>query len=424
MRVGLFASPRLSGEGQGEGRLLASPRPCVVIPDLIVKDRSAARAKRADGVAERVDGRRVWADSPPLKMVMRGDGHFKGRNRPPGRGLETPAARSPACFLFRGIDRVPNATWGLTEADVTRPMVMDCLRELLLLEPQVNKELERLTRVRKHQLRSSRIPAAVLPFSRLNERVTWSARLSVPLIGAAAARSSPWVVEMCDDDQMLALAPGAAVLVANDTLEPVARCGQWALLASEDVVANDGDLAAVMDSNGNRYLRRVWSDGENWILDVVNPVHPLPPVSIKKMDAPLRKVVGVLYEPMSKVSDGPGKITEWEPSGAVDISATIRKYHAIDVMGASLEPLARPGQKMLVGEKCENISDIRNATLAVVQTESVGNVIKRVYPTDRDLILASPNPVETIDLILLPQEDMLGIWPVCGVLFETSDECP
>jgi hypothetical protein len=144
------------------------------------------------------------------------------------------------------------------------------------------------------------------------------------------------------------------------------------------------------------------------------------------MGAPLRKVIGVLYEPTAKVSHRSDKIEEWEPSGAIDIPATIRKYRAIDVMGASIEPLARAGQKVLVGEKCDDLSNICNATLAVVQTrdEFVGNVIKRVYPTDRDLILVSPNPVETIDLILLPRSEIRGIWPVCGVLFETSDEAP
>ena len=38
------------------------------------------------------DGSRVWADSPTLEMVTRGDRRFKGRNRPPGRGEPMHAA--------------------------------------------------------------------------------------------------------------------------------------------------------------------------------------------------------------------------------------------------------------------------------------------------------------------------------------------
>jgi energy-coupling factor transporter ATP-binding protein EcfA2 len=149
------------------------------------------------------------------------------------------------------------ALHSLTEADVTKPMVEDCLERLLSLEQMVGKELERLERLRKHRLRGSHVPATLLPFSRLNERVTWSERLCIPFIGAAAARSNPWVVEMRDESQMLSLSAGAAVLVARDILEPVARYGQWVLLATEDIAPNDGDLVAAEDSGGNRYLRRV-----------------------------------------------------------------------------------------------------------------------------------------------------------------------
>ena len=141
------------------------------------------------------------------------------------------------------------------------------------------------------------------------------------------------------------------------------------------------------------------------------------------MDAPLRKIVGVLYEPTAKASRTTSLLSEWEESGAVDIQATIRRYHAIDVMGDSIEPLARSGQKVLVDEKCDDLDNIVSATLAVLQTDgAVGNVIKRVYPMDGSWILISPNPVETIDPILLPRKEIRAIWPVCGVLFETNDE--
>ena len=51
---------------------------------------------------------------------------------------------------------------------------------------------------------------------------------------------------------MLSISPGAAVLVAGDALDPVARFGQWALLASEEVAPNDEDLVAAEDTGANR----------------------------------------------------------------------------------------------------------------------------------------------------------------------------
>ncbi len=315
------------------------------------------------------------------------------------------------------------AVHSLTEAAVTKPMVEDCLRRLLSCEIQISKEFGRLERMRKRAMRGSRIPAAIVPFARLNDRATWPKHLGIPFIGAAAARSTPWTVEIGEEGHMLWISPGAAVLVAGDVLNPVAWYGQWALLAPEEIVPNDGDLVAAEGSDGNRYLRRVWPDGEHWTLEGINPVRPVPPVSVRKMDAPLRKIVGVLYEPTGIALRRTTTISEWEESGAVDIQATVGRYHAIDVMGQSIEPLARSGQKVLVGEKCDDLDSISGATLAVLQTDgAIGNVIKRVYPKDANWILISANPVEPIDPILLPRDAIRAIWPICGVLFESNDE--
>ncbi len=338
----------------------------------------------------------------------------------------TSTAQQKIVHALRGqtIARVLDpAMHSLTESAVTKPMVEDCLSSLLSLSTQIDKEFSRLERMRKRAMRGSRIPAAVVPFTRLNDRATWSAPLRVPFIGAAAARSSPWVVDIGDEGRLLSISPGAAVLVAGDVLNPVAWYGQWALLAPEDIAPNDGDLVAAEDSGGNRYLRRVWSDGERWTLEGINPVRPVAAVSVGKLDAPLRKIIGVLYEPTAKASRQSRAVSEWEESGAIDVQATIRRYRAIDVLGNSLEPLARPGQKVIVGERCHDLDSITNATLAVLETDgAAGNVIKRVYPKDGNWILVSPNPVEPIDPVVLPHDEVRAIWPLCGVLFESNDE--
>ena len=52
-------------------------------------------------------------------------------------------------------------------------------------------------------------------------------------MGASAAKSNPWSVELSSNGEMVQVSPGTAIQVAGDAMEPVARFGQWALLAEE-----------------------------------------------------------------------------------------------------------------------------------------------------------------------------------------------
>jgi hypothetical protein len=310
----------------------------------------------------------------------------------------------------------------MTEADVTKPMAEDCLAELLKCQATVDNELERLESERRRSLRGTMIPASIIQFASLPEEVTWDAGIGVRLIGAAAARSAPWAVDVSDEGERLNLLPGAGVLVSSDTLDPVARNGQWVLLAPEEVLPKDGDLVALNDAEGNRYLRRIWSDAENWVLQSVNPIHPVQSVLVAKQAAAARKVVGVVYEPFVSVSPSSGKIVEWLPHTKLD-PTKFEKCHAIQVEGDSLRPVAWPGQKVLVDEKYGALTEVRAGTLAVVETssEAVGNVVKRVFPQSDGCILVSPNPVDTIAPDVLSTADINSIRRVCGVRFETAD---
>jgi recombinational DNA repair ATPase RecF len=310
----------------------------------------------------------------------------------------------------------------LTEGDVTKPMAEDCLVELKKCEKKITSERNRLERRRKHALQGSMIPASVTEFPQLSASVTWNSDIGLSLIGAAAARSAPWTVDVSDDGDFIVLSPGVAVLVTADTMDPVARRGQWALLAAEDVLPDDGDLVAVSGADKNRYLRRIWSDGENWILQSVNPVDPLPSVLVVKTAASVRRLMGVVYEPLVPVSPSSGRTTEWLESERFDPDR-LAKYRTILVEGDSLRPLAWPGQKVLVDEKYGRLEDVHAGTLAVVETssEAIGNVIKRVFPRPDGWILVSPNPVDTIEPDILEPTDILSIRAVCGVLFETAE---
>ena len=64
---------------------------------------------------------------------------------------------------------------------------------------------------------------------------------------------------------------------------------------------------------------------------------------------------------------------------------------------------------------------VTSGDLVVLETEnqSVGNVIKRIFPVGEDLVLVSANPVEQHDPIVLKKAEVSRMWRVRGVLFET-----
>jgi hypothetical protein len=66
---------------------------------------------------------------------------------------------------------------------------------------------------------------------------------------------------------------------------------------------------------------------------------------------------------------------------------------------------------------------VPNASLAVVETsnEAVGNVVKRVFVGNRKWVLDSPNPVEPHEPIVLSEREIVAVWFLRGVLFETVD---
>jgi hypothetical protein len=311
-------------------------------------------------------------------------------------------------------------------------MVGECLNVLRECDGTFRSEIERLYDLKAHQRRQAAIasdaPAAPAPspsimlFKGPCPEATWSEPIAMHVVGRAAARRNGCVVDMSEAVWTMTLAPGAAVLVTSNTLEPVARPGQWALLASEDVLTADGDLAAV-DARDNHFLRRVWSDGPNWILESINPVLAIAPTCLPKGDVALRKLIGVLYEPIrtSKAGDGTTK-NEWQPRSDFPLDL-IGKLRAITIEGNSLDPVARHGQKVLVAEK-QSIREakVSKAGLAIFETTDEGQVIKRAFFGNRQWFLDSPNPVYPHDPIVLPEEKIIGVWPLHGVIFESSED--
>jgi SOS-response transcriptional repressor LexA len=250
--------------------------------------------------------------------------------------------------------------------------------------------------------------------------VTWLKSIEFPLIGATAAKSNPWSIELSTNGNRVRFGPGAAVQVASDSLEPVARFGQWALLAEEGDAVNDGDLVAARDEDGGRYLRRLWSDQRGWILQAINPVRPIPSLTAPKRLIGIRKIVGVLYSPPGVARPKPHDGVEWLPCSSLDADKELEHCQVIDVIGDSLDPIARSGQKVLVDQPLTNASSCRDGELAVVEftDDTMGSVIKRVFSGKDRWTLVSPNPVDCVAPMIVATKTVRNVWLVRGVLFD------
>jgi hypothetical protein len=314
------------------------------------------------------------------------------------------------------------AAHSMTEADVTKSMVEDCLLNLNEVSTTVTKELGRLDALRLRSLRSSVIDVNTVPFGNLDARVTWPNPITFALVGASAAKSNPWSVELSTICDSVQLSSGGAVQVASDSLEPVARFGQWVLLADEGTPLSDGDLVAVRDNDGGRYLRRLWSNERQWILQSINPTRPTPSVTIAKRNLGVRKIIGVIYSPLGVAKRKEGDGAEWLPCASLDAANVLSEYRAIDVQGDSLDPIARDGQQLLVDQPLADPLSCPEGELAVLEfvDDTEGSLVKRVFPGKERWTLVSPNPVDRLSPMIVLLNEIRAVWIVRGVLLDAS----
>ncbi len=306
-----------------------------------------------------------------------------------------------------------------TQVTVTRAMVESCLDRLTACDRLLREEITRLEDLRAREMRRTVIPSRILPFPTIPATASWSDEVEINVLGGAAARSGHYVVDLAGGMTTIALSGGSAVLVTCDALDPVAKKGQWILLGGDLTDQDHGALAAVATSEG-RFLRRVWPDRERWILQSVNPVDPVASLSVPKMSASAKRVIGVIYKPETFLASTSSD--EWCPHGR-GVLSELRSSNAIHVLGDSLAPIALTGQKVLVDQPLTHVADVPKGALAVVETTSgdVGLVIKRVFLDGNNCVLLSPNPVDAIAPIIVPTEEITRIWPLRGVLFEAQE---
>ena len=313
---------------------------------------------------------------------------------------------------------------GATDHEVTKPVVVDQFNLLRKCEKQVGNELKRLENLRLHGLRMRPVRFGVVEFPNLPSPANWNQPITIKHLGRAAAKEDSVVIDSVELSMNIEIDCFAAVLVVGDTLDPVAKRGQWVLLGPDDESVTDGCLAAVLTGDDKRLLRRVWPDGEQWLLESINPVTRIAVEPTPMDTAALRKIKGVVFEPRQEISAetlaGGG---EWLESDGLT-SHDISRLHAITVEGNSLEPIASKGQLVLIGQGTTvSYSKVSRGSLAVLETKDpkVGNVIKRVFQSDDDWTLVSPNPVDPHDPLRVACNDIELIYPFRGVLFERSD---
>ncbi len=313
-----------------------------------------------------------------------------------------------------------------TQENITKPMVEACLSTLREhVHTNFIADVEHLQQLRRRQLRGNILSVSAISLPPALQRPITKETLFIRVIGRAAARPESWVVDSADVPTLTPFVCHGAVLVSVGTLCPVIRSGQAALLASEDIVPQDDDLVIVVCAGEHRYIRKLWSDGDSCILQAIHPTRPVPPVRVLRAQTSIRKVIGVLYEPpLCSATQAPSHTLEWDPYNAFPVEA-IKSLKALLVEGNSLDPIARSRQKVLVAEgRPPALVSMEDGGLAALELRdgTIGNVIKRVHPRGKEWILVSPNPVEPRSPDVVPTEKIKLVWPLRGVLFETTDE--
>jgi hypothetical protein len=244
--------------------------------------------------------------------------------------------------------------------------------------------------------------------------------LRFSLIGSAAALSHGHVVDFAELPAPADFGSVHAIVVMTDTLLPIAKPGQWALLAPADETPRDGDLVAAYDGDQGYFLRRASSTESHWLLGALNPLAKEPIVMLPRDGCALRKVVGVVSDRLRDQSTkdaAPSR--EWRLDNAFDGSA-ISGSEGIRIVGTSLEPIAQNGQVVLVGPPESNPGTFVSGKLFVVETNlsHIGNVIKLAFRSNDSISLASPNTIDPREPIFLTKEDVTALRPVRGVLFD------
>lgn len=298
------------------------------------------------------------------------------------------------------------------DEEPTRPEVVDAHTRLNGCQKSVRQEIERFKSLQRHVIVGRGIPSRPTISSISLASALPDSRLRIITEAAAAERGIPIAADVYDIGE---IAASPVALMQGDTLAPIVRAGQFLILDPQDREPNDSDLVIVETESAQRYARRFWRQGDFVQLEAPNLTFPHAPVAMTGGLCRIRRVVGVVFEPSSSCASGRvGE--EWAvPSGGrLDL---LKDAVGVRVQGTSLEPVAWDGQTALIRRR-DDLSSIEPDTLACVDIDGRGAVIKRCYPFDDEWLLCSVNVNEPQAPMRVDSSNILHVYPLIGVLFE------
>lgn len=300
--------------------------------------------------------------------------------------------------------------------DPTQTEVRDCLKVLRKCSKVVRREVDRLKELYGHDLLRRAVEARP-SLSVLTARDSLS-DCDLKVVGAAAAAHNG--VGVCWGETCTARLTGAqAALATLDTISPVARIGDRLLLDPLEKMPANGDLVVAVTEDGKRYLRKFWQDDDhNVCLQAVNATTAYAPVALGKGRHRLRRVVGVLTDPLRNPQIGDvGK--EWVEFRLTP--AVLDDAIGVRVRGTCLEPVAREGQIVLLrGPSAQGLSP--SGELLCVEMGDEGALIKHCHShgDGSRWILQSLNVNEPESPIIVDAASVTRVYTVVGVLFEAE----
>jgi hypothetical protein len=277
----------------------------------------------------------------------------------------------------------------------------------------VDAEIDKLKGLYKHDLLARAIAgsATTVPLS-LPRRIPQG---SIDIRGRAAAASNgvgiTWIEDVVGERKELQV-----VLVTHDALEPVIKSGQYALVDGTGMPPQESDLAVIHAQDGSNYARRYWSDIAGIYLVGLNDVRPARPVTLTHGIHQAARIMGVLFDgPTSLVMRTPG--SEWV-AVTDDPNKLMKDTFGVRVTGASMDPVAKDGDIVLV--RSVNPALITTGSLACVDIDEVGVVLKRCYRSGGTWILCPIGPASAEEPIITSSDRILNVFQLSGVLFASA----
>lgn len=330
----------------------------------------------------------------------------------PERGRIVSALRSPEVQWVRN----PVAHTGHRTPQEIED-ALSCLKEC---DKDVQTELVRFKELSLRAADARALPAVVevAPLTMRNAL----APATVKIVTQAAAARDGMAIAL-DEHAVAQIAECPLALMKLDTLQPVARVGQYLILDAEEREPGNKDLVVAETGPDERYARRFWERDNAVHLEAQNATPPYyAPVTLTRGACRIRRVTGVVFEPLTGLRRGT-VAAEWVPASGSPLDLLANAV-GVRVQGTSLEPVAWDGQIALIRRRdgAEDLSLIRPDTLACVDIDQQGAVIKRCYPSSDEWLLCSVNVNERQEPMRVSASSILHVYPLIGVLFEVAGE--